>query len=121
VPAWAANAIGSVGILAGVTSAFTFLEPARAMSVWPWLLTPLTARVMASILALGTAGVGAFTERRWSCLRLMVEVEVFMLVLIGFGVVRATGEINTDRPLTWLFGVGFLAVLGGSVPLLRRR
>lgn len=121
VPAWAAYVIGSVGVLAGLTSAFTFLDPGRAISIWPWGLTPLTARVMASILALGTAAVGAFTERRRSCLRLMVEVEVFMLVLIGFGVVRATSEIDPDRPLTWLFGLGFLAVLGGSVALLRRR
>lgn len=114
VPPWAATLVGSVGALATLTSAITFLDTDRAIAWWPWTLTPLTARVMAAILALGLGALGAFRERRWSCVRLMVEVEAFMLVLIAVAVARAGGEIDAHRPLTWLFAAGFVGVLAAS-------
>jgi hypothetical protein len=116
-----AQAIGVVGLLAGATSVVAFVDPARAITLWPWTLTPLTARVMAAILALGIAGVGAFTERRWSSLRVMLQVEATMLLLIAGAVVREWRELHTDRVLTWLFGAGLLLVLAGSGAVAARR
>ena len=97
------------------------MDPARAISLWPWTLTPLTARVMAAILALGIAGVGAFAERRWSCVRVMLQVEAIMLALIAGAVVRGWSELHTGRVLTWLFGAGLLLVLAGSGAVAARR
>src|SRR4051794_23347518 len=76
VPESMARIIGGIGCLAAAMSAFLFLLPQRAIALWPWTLTPLTARVMGAIFALGLAAVGAFTERRWSSYRLMVQVEI---------------------------------------------
>jgi hypothetical protein len=120
LPAWLATLVGLVGVLACATSAFVFLDPARAIAWWPWTLTPLTARVMAAILALGAAAVGTLRERRWSSMRIMVEVEAFMLALIAVAVVRAHGQLDTSRPLTWLFGAGFAGVLLASGWIYRR-
>ena len=120
VPGVVATVIGTVGVLACLTSLFVFLDPTRAISIWPWLLTPLTARVMAAIFALGCSAVGAFTERRWSCLRIMLQVEVVMLALILIGVLRAHDDLDGGRPLTWAFGIGFLAVLLVSIGLYAR-
>ena len=112
--------IGAIGLLAAATSAFCFLLPARAIQIWPWPLTPLTARVMGAIFALGVAAIGAFAERRWSAMRIMVQVEVLMLALIGVAAVRAHSEFDTARPLTWAMAVGFVLVLVGSVGLYAR-
>jgi hypothetical protein len=112
--------IGAIGVLAALTSACCFLLPGRMIQVWPWALTPLTARVMGAIFALGIAAIGAFSERRWSAMRLMVEVEVFMLVLILVAAIRAHDEFDTTRPLTWAMGAGLLLVLVGSVGLYLR-
>lgn len=112
--------IGVVGVAAALMSAFLFLAPTRAIDIWPWPLTPLTARVLGAIFALGISAIGAFGERRWSCLQIMVEVEVFMLALILVAAVRAHAEFVTSRPLTWVFAAGFLAVLAGSVGLYLR-
>lgn len=112
--------IGAIGLLAAATSAFCFLLPARAIQIWPWPLTPLTARVMGAIFALGVAAIGAFAERRWSAMRIMVQVEVLMLALIGVAAVRAHSEFDTGRPLTWAMAVGFVLVLVGSVGLYAR-
>lgn len=112
--------IGAIGVLAALTSAFCFLWPGSAIRVWPWTLTPLTARVCGAVLALGISAIGAFTERRWSAMRLMVQVEVVMLLLILVAAVRAHGEFDGARPLTWAMAVGLALVLAGSVLLYLR-
>lgn len=115
-----ARLIGAIGVLAAATSAFCFLLPARAIQVWPWTLTPLTARVMGAVFALGIAAIGAFAERRWSAMRIMVQVEVVMLALIAVAAVRAHSEFDTSRPLTWAMAAGLVLLLGGSVGLYAR-
>lgn len=114
VPPVTARIIGGIGVLAVAMTLFLFLFPRQAIDVWPWPLTPLTARVMGAIFALGLAAVGAFTERRWSAFRLMVQVEVVMLVLILAGGVRAAADWDPSNVLTWLFAVGFSGVLVAS-------
>jgi hypothetical protein len=112
--------IGIVGVAAAAMSATLFLAPQRAVDYWPWLVTPLTARVMGAIFALGIAAIGGFTERRWSCLKIMLQVEIFMLALILVAAVRAHAEFDTGRPLTWVFAVGFVGVFAGSLGLYAR-
>lgn len=120
VPLAIGRLIGVVGVAAAAMSATLFLAPQRAVDYWPWLVTPLTARVMGAIFALGIAAIGGFTERRWSCLKIMLQVEIFMLTLIFVAAVRAHSEFDTGRPLTWVFAVGFVGVLAGSVGLYAR-
>lgn len=120
VPEPMARVVGAIGVLAGLMSAFLFLLPRAAIDLWPWTLTPLTARVMGAIFALGLAAVGAFTERRWSAYRLMIQVEMIMLVLILTAGVRAAGDWDPSNVLTWLFAVGFAGVLAASVVLYVR-
>jgi hypothetical protein len=115
VPLAMGRIIGAIGVLAACTSAFLFLFPARAITLWPWTLTPLTARVMGAIFALGIAAIGAFRERRWSAVRILLQVEMFMLALILIGAARAAGDVDQSNVLTWLFATGFVAVLGASV------
>jgi hypothetical protein len=115
VPAAMAQLIGAIGVLAVAMGLFLFLLPRQAIALWPWLLTPLTARVMGAIFALGLAGVGAFRERRWSAFRLMVQVEVVMLVLILLGGARAADDLDSSNALTWLFAGGFASLLIASV------
>jgi hypothetical protein len=120
VPEPMARVIGAIGILAAAMSAFLFLFPQRAIAIWPWTLTPLTARVMGAIFALGLAAVGAFTERRWSAYRLLVQVEMIMLALILVSGVGAAGDWDPSNVLTWLFAAGFVGVLAASAVLYVR-
>ena len=106
-PSAAAIVVG--GALAVATSAFLYLFPSTAVHIWPWPLTPLTARVLGAIFALGLAGLGALRERRWSVVRLLFQVAGFMLVLILVAGVRAHNEFDSSNPLTWLFALGFVA------------
>jgi hypothetical protein len=119
VPISMARVIGAIDVLAVAISLFVFL-PQRAIAIWPWALTPLTARVMGAIFALGLAAVGALTERRWSAYRLLVLVEMIMLGMIVVAAVRAAGDWDPSNVLTWLSAVGFVGVLAASVVLYVR-
>lgn len=110
--------IGIVGALALATGLVMFVAPDQMMAVWPWFLTPLTCRVMGAIFCLGSAGIFVMSDPRWINVKLMLQVELIMLVLILLAAVRAHDEFLTDRPLTWIMLIGFLAVTIGSAFLL---
>ena len=109
--------IGAVGLLALATGVTAFLDPGLIADRWPWPLTPLTARVMAAVLCLGGAGVAAWWDPRWSTVRLMLQVESVMVVLILLGVVRARHELISGHALTWPLLVGVLLLLVGTAYL----
>jgi hypothetical protein len=115
-----AMVIGAMGALAVASTVFLFLFPKTAIRIWPWKLTELTARVMGAIFALGVAGLGAFTERRWSGARILLQVEGFMLVLILGAAIWRHADFDTSRPLTWVFGIGFLGLAVASAVLYAR-
>jgi hypothetical protein len=61
-------ALGGAVILA--ISLVAFADPARVIALWPWKLTPLTARVVTGFYAiLGAAPLSVVFERRWSAWR----------------------------------------------------
>jgi hypothetical protein len=104
----AAVAITVAGGASVAMSALLFLWPRGAIDAWPWALTPLTARMLGAIFALGLAGLFAHRERRWSAVRTLVQVALVMLVLIVACTVRARHELDPGNVLTWLFTAGFL-------------
>jgi hypothetical protein len=109
--------VAAIGALALTQGVVMFLWPGWIIPIWPWALTPLTCRVVGSIFCLGSAGLSAVNDARWTSLKLMLQVEVVMIGLIFVGAVRARGQFDSARPLTWVLAVGLLGVLGGSAYL----
>jgi hypothetical protein len=120
IPRAVAAVMVAGGTAAVLTAAFLFLFPSRALDVWPWQLTPLTARVLGAIFALGSAGLGAYRERRWTAARLLLQVEAIMLVLILVAGARAHAEFDASRTLTWIVDIGFVAVTIATVAFYAR-
>jgi hypothetical protein len=108
------------GALATVTGALMFLAPATVIPIWPWLLTPLTCRVIGAIFCLGSALLVVLVDSRVATMRLMLEVALIMIVSIDVAAVRARGEFFTDRPLTWILALGFVSMLLGCASLVWR-
>jgi hypothetical protein len=94
-----------------------FLSPTQVIGIWPWTLTPLTCRVIGAIFCLGSAGIAALVDPRWTTIRLMLQVEALMVAVMLVAAVRARAEFDGSRPLTWLMLGGFVAVLLGSAYL----
>ncbi len=117
LPPPARRLMAGTGALAVAVGLFLFLAPDRAIDLWPWMLTPLTSRVLASIFMLGLAQLGVLTDPRWSAARLMLQVQVFMLSLILIAAARAHADFDASNPLTWLLLAGFAGTMASAAVL----
>jgi hypothetical protein len=110
------------GFAAGALAAgsLVFVVPQIAVDVWPWQLTPLTARVLASLTV--QVGVGALVlsrDPRWSAWRLIVQTFLVATALLLAGAIRAFADFDASSPLTWLY-LGGLTGAAGALALLHR-
>ena len=97
-----------------------FVVPEIAVDVWPWQLTPLTARVLASLTV--QVGVGALVlsrDPRWSTWRLIVQTFLVATALLLVGAIRAFADFDTGNPLTWLYLGGLLGAAGALLLIHR--
>jgi hypothetical protein len=100
------------GIAVLATGVFVFLRPDVAVHFWPWTLTPLTARVVASLFALaGVAQIGTGLDRRWSASRITLHSQLLSLAAIELAVVLSWADFHPGSPLRWVFAGGLLALL----------
>jgi hypothetical protein len=111
--------IARVGFLvAGVCqltiAGFLLLFAGTAVRIWPWPLTPLTARSTAGWFAFGLVGVMLAQEKRWSAARVVIEAMMIGFAIAVIGVVRAWDEFDTGRVTTWVF----LATVGVALALM---
>jgi len=120
IGAAAAGALVLSGAASIAMCVFLYLFPSRAVAVWPWHLTPLTARMLGAIFALGGAGIGAWWERRWSAIRILLQVAAFMLILILIAAMRAHLQFGPSKVLTWVFLVGFTLTTAALAVLYAR-
>src|SRR5947209_13562967 len=103
--------IGVVGVITLTVSVLLFLQPSLMIRQWPWMLSPLTARVLGAMFALpGIVGLGIAAEKRWSAGRIILEAQAFSILMILIAAAFAWGDFDQSNPVTWLF-VGGLAFL----------
>ena len=96
------------------------LSPSTMIDIWPWTLTPLTARVLASFAA--QVGVGALLvslDPRWSGWRLLVQTFFVATAFLLVGALRAFEDFDQGNPLTWLYLAGLLVADLGLLLLYR--
>jgi hypothetical protein len=108
-------------VVALVTAAVFFLSPTTAIDIWPWKLTPLTARVLASFTA--QVGVGALVlsfDRRWGTWRLIVETFFVATAFLLLGAVRAWDDFDKGNVMTYLYIGGLVAADAALLVLFAR-
>jgi hypothetical protein len=104
------------GVVMLAIAAWLFLFPSSAIGVWPWSLTPLTARTVAAFVALpGVAWLAIAADGRWSATKAVVETLALGLVLLLIAVARAWREFDTGRPMTWAYVGGLAGTLAALV------
>lgn len=118
IPQWVRWAMGAVGVVTLFIGLFLFVSPPVMIAVWPWTLTPLTARVMGAMFALpGIVGLGVASDERWSAARVILQAQVFSILLILLAAARARADFDWAQPASWLFVGGLGALLAGIVAL----
>ena len=86
VPALAKWAFTGFGVIGIGMALFMFISPQSLIPVWPWALSPLTARIMGGWFGLlGVGGFYAGQDNRWSAWRVPLQSITFwgILILIG--------------------------------------
>ncbi len=92
--------VGVLGACLIVSAVLLFIWPDPVIAIWPWQLTPLTARILASWLMLpGVGALGLMTEPRWSSWRVVIESISLWLALLVIGIVRNWQDFDQSRPL----------------------
>ena len=124
IPAWLRWAFGLVGGVTLAISLLLFLQPQLMIAVWPWTLTPLTARVVGAMFALpGLVGLCLASDRRWSAALIILQAQALSIGLILVAVLRAWSDFDPASPAIWLFvgGLGGLLIGIGIVYALLER
>jgi hypothetical protein len=102
-----------------------FLAPSAFIPVWPWTLTPLTARVIGSWFVLsGLNDASTALSRSWRGSRIILQTQLIGLALIILGLPRALGDLRPDYVWGSIFAGGMLmlcVIFGASYALLERR
>jgi hypothetical protein len=121
LPSWARALllVQGAGLLL-VGGAF-LLAPGSTKGIWPWVLTPLTARAAGAwALAIGVAAVAGAREDDWRRLRAAFAAYVTLAVLAAVAVLRYTGEPDWAHPGSWVLVVLLASMLGLGLLGLRK-
>jgi hypothetical protein len=104
--------IGIVGIFGTVVSLLLFLTPDFMITIWPWKLTLLTARVVGSQFALlGVVGLGLMLDRRWSAARILLQSQFVTLFFFLGAVIFSWADFDKANPITWAFTISVVMIL----------
>jgi hypothetical protein len=93
---------GAIGVIVTVSAITLFVVPELMMGVWPWTVSPFTARILAGWFALfGVVNGVVVLDPRWSAARILVQSQIFGFTLVLIGVARVWGNFDQSNVLTW--------------------
>src|SRR3712207_996448 len=112
VPRALVAALAVESVVLTVVGAVLFVAPGTATDVWPWPLTPLTARVTAAwLIAFGLATALAALAGDLRRLRTAAIAYTVFGLLVTVAVLRFAGTVEWDRPAAWVFAAVVAAVV----------
>ncbi|MGW4057017.1 hypothetical protein ACWEGE_01990 [Amycolatopsis sp. NPDC004747] len=118
LPAAVRIVLGVTGAAELVLAAALFFLPGPVGALWPWAVTPLTARTLAALYALGLANVLVAADARASRVRLQLEVQTVMLTLIAIAVLLRREDFTAGPAAAYAFAAvvaAELAVITGGL------
>ena len=112
VPGLQRVVLAAIGIVVTVTGIVLFIAPSLFLDAWAWQLTPLTARIVGTVLTLpGMVNLWMLVDSRWSAFRSIFQAELVSLGLILLALLLARGDLQWAHPIT-PFVVGGLVLSG---------
>ena len=114
IPRWLIALVSAQAVIALAVGVLLFLAPSTADELWPWPLTPLTARTVAAWALALAAGLG-FTawQRDWARVRIATPTYVAIPVLQLAALLRFSDTVSGSDPQLW----AYVAYLGGVLVL----
>jgi hypothetical protein len=104
--------IGIVGAVMAVASLILLVFPEVMLPLWPWSITPLTARALSAMFALtGLLSLSVAIDRHWSSARIPFLAQVISIFFILIALIFANQDILWSYWGTWTFIGGLLLEL----------
>lgn len=109
---WLLPVVAVQALVVLVIGVALWVAPSSADSLWPWPLTPLTARAVGAwLLALATGLAMTIWERDWERIRVAVPTYVAMPILQFVALVRFSGTPSWDGVGAWLYVAFMVSIL----------
>lgn len=104
--------LGAIAILGILAFLVIFVRPSILISLAPWKLTELTARIFAgwSMLTFSTV-LSIAIDGRWSATRVLMESAMLGIGLTLLGFPRMWADFDTSKPMTYIFLAGLVITL----------
>jgi hypothetical protein len=104
LPFWLRAVISVQAVLAVALGAMLFILPQYTAALWPWTLTPLTARAIGAwLLGLGVAAAQVMLENGWRRARPVFLSSVVFGVLQLIALARYPGNVTWDGAAIWAY------------------
>jgi hypothetical protein len=111
-----AMVVAGAGMLS--IAAWMYAAPASAIAVWPWMLTVLTTRAVASFVALpGVAWLAIAADGRLSAAPAVLATLALGLVLLLIAVARSWNQFDHANALAYVYVAGLIGTLAAIASL----
>jgi len=112
VPARLRILMSSVGGAVVLGALLAFAAPQLTIDLWPWTLTPLTARVVATVIALfGSLWVSVTLHGGKTAARVPLQAHAVGLAFLLLAAARGSGDIDWSNPLASILVAGVAGML----------
>jgi hypothetical protein len=112
LPVWFRAAIGIQAVIVIGVGVALFVAPGTARALWPWPLTPLTARaVSAWLLGLGVVVATAFYENDWVRIRPATAAYAVLGFFQFIALARYGADVSWGDPSAWVYVVLLISAL----------
>jgi hypothetical protein len=112
MPARARMLLGGVGGAVVLAALLAFALPQATIDVWPWTVTPLTARIVATVMALfGSLWVSVALSGGKTAARIPLEAHGLGLGFLLIAALRGSSDIDWTNPLATVLVAGVAAML----------
>jgi hypothetical protein len=112
LPPWLRAVLGLHAVVLLTVGFALFVAPAATMSLWPWMLTPLTARTMGAwLLSLGLAAGHANVENDWGRVTVATHTYVLLGILEFVALMRYPSSVDWARPAAAIYVLFLASVL----------
>jgi len=112
LPPWLRAVLGLHAVVLLTLGFALFVAPSMTMSLWPWMLTPLTARTVGAwLLSLGLAAAHANAENDWGRVTVATQTYVLLGILEFVALIRYPSSVDWARPAAAIYVLFLASVL----------
>jgi hypothetical protein len=112
LPSWLNGLFVICGIGFTAAAIAIFLFPALIIPIFPWRLTPLTARSLSGwLIIVGTMMLSLSRENGWTRSRLVAPMLILLLPALLLQMSRYADEVKWSNPIVWI-SLFLFAVIG---------